>query len=883
MTVRVSPTELHPTHHVALRDRSGKRLGLILCDERGNALARHDLNIMKSPVETTALKQTSGNSSYDIFDYPYNPIVQDDLSGGRGSQDFERDSTKYYDSFRTKSGRANKAYAGPQEQFTSGIRSQDQSTPGSVKWHTLTDDARHIYKRFQASVSYTAALSWLLVRIKGTPAALTIAVYSDSAGDVGAELDSVTVAYTRMDDILSEWLCETISQALTAGTYYWMVVYAAATDNTDNHWKIAVKNAADTTYYSAAFDATPTAATFDLYYRLTTANATKTCIPFEYKEGQYFVISGESGAPSLYMAGDRGTADANGGQLSKVIDATKNWTADEWIGSVVMVIAGTGRLEPQPWRTITDNDTTSLTVDSDWTITHDTTTVYIIQSTKLTEITGHGLTAPVTDVFVSTKNVIYFCQGDAVNIRRAKYETSAGAWTASYADDATNKAVYMAYMPLAKKIVKANNYDANGLVSVAVEDTVPDWATDITFATAVQVDTQYRRINGLEIYPDAGGRESVWIFKEDSIWTHDGGTGAAEEISLREFRSVRSQYAGQRPLRHGVYLYFPLQYGLERYYGSQYDDVGPNLGEGLPANRRGPIAWITGYPGKFFSAIDAGATGYSSVLDSDGWHERYRAPYGQRIKSLAFQTIPGAALDRLWIYQGNDLIWLPFPSETPNELEDTNYPYTPEFCVTLARMHAGMFDVQKLVKLIKLQTEDLEVNATTGEPVCWFELDYRLDEDTDWITFEDIFTTSPTQQIDLTDQYGLAGRRLQFRLRGYTTDNTKTPILLAIIINAVIRTDVKYLYPLTFRLMDDEPLLSGTEYDETDAATRLKQLEDWADASTDSMLWMDSISPLYHGKMVFINPPTTRQIRFGNQDNPFKKYVYHCNVTVQEA
>jgi hypothetical protein len=62
------------------------------------------------------------------------------------------------------------------------------------------------------------------------------------------------------------------------------------------------------------------------------------------------------------------------------------------------------------------------------------------------------------------------------------------------------------------------------------------------------VDSKYRRINGLGIYPDAGGTEAIWIFKEDSVWTHDGGTGAAEEISLEEFRTIRSQYAGRDPL-----------------------------------------------------------------------------------------------------------------------------------------------------------------------------------------------------------------------------------------------------------------------------------------------------------------------------------------------
>jgi len=197
-------------------------------------------------------------------------------------------------------------------------------------------------------------------------------------------------------------------------------------------------------------------------------------------------------------------------------------------------------------------------------------------------------------------------------------------------------------------------------------------------------------------------------------------------------------------------------------------------------------------------------------------------------------------------------------------------------------MHAGMFDIQKMVKLLKLQTEALEVDSD-NVPICWFEMDYRLDGDTEWIEFDTQFITSPTQSIDLTPQLGLAGRRLQFRIRGYTTDATKTPIFLAIIVNAVIRTDVKYMYPIAFRLMDNEPLLSGG-YDPLTAAQKLKQIEDWADASSDSMLRMSSVSPLFDGKVVFINPPTTRQVRRRiYADNEFQRDVYICNLSAQEA
>lgn len=886
--IRVSPLEPFPTHHFALKDRSGRTLGLTVVDEAGVSRPFRDERIyIKNPVETTAQKQTSGSSSYADYDYPYSPIVQDDLSGGRGSIDFERDSTKYYDSYRCRSSRQNKAYAGPLEQWATGLRNQNQTMPNDVRWVNLYSTQRYLYKRFQASASYTVGLAWLLVRRVGTPADLTVAIYSDSAGNLDAELTSISVDYTRMDDVLSEWLNETITQALTNGVYYWIVIYGGANDSALKHWKVAVNNASGTTYYSTSFDTTPTAAGYDLYYRLTDANTTKTCIPYEYKEQQYFAISGTSGAPKLYIAGDRGTADANTGQLTKLIDASKSWVTNEWAGFVVQITDGLGKLEPQTWRTIVSNTATELVVSEAWTITHDTTTEYSILGTKLTEITGHGLTAPITSVLVSVTGVIYFCMGDSVTVRRMREYTSAGTWTREYADEtATTKATFMVYKPQSQKIVIGNNSDVSGNVSVSHSSnaTIPDWGTALTWAAAINVDSKYRRINGMITHPDGSGTEAVWVFKTDMPFIVPG-TGNPYPVTIEEMKTVRGPNNGVNPIRHGVYLYFPMLQGLERYYGGQFDDIGPNLGEGLPTNRRGPIISMVGYPGKFFIAIDAGSSGYSSVMDSGGWHERHRSPKGQRITTMAFQVTPGSGLDRLWIWQGNDLIWLPFPSESTNELEDAQYPYTPEFAITLARMHAGMFDVQKLVKKIKLQTESLEVNTTNGEPICWFELDYRLNQDEAWTTISDIFSESPTQEVDFTKQYGVAGKRLQIRLRGYTTDASKTPVLLAIIVGAVIRVDVKNFYgPFTFLIKDDERV-GVRELDSAyTAEEKLKLFEDWGDASNDSMLKMNSIASICDEKMIFLNVGTRRQIAFKSAaDNPFKGDAYLVSATMQEA
>jgi hypothetical protein len=895
VALRVSPGEPNPTHHFKLRVRSGESLGLLACDAAGKPLDWNDKDLfVKQPIETTALKQTSGASSYDIFDYPYSPIVQDDLSGGRGGQDFERDGTKYFDSYRCNSGRANKAYAGALEQYATGLRNVDQHMPGSVDWIQMTESNRIIYRQFLSS-GLTVGMAWLLARRKGTPGDLTIAIHNNNSGNVGTAVASITVSSTRLADTLSEWLAETISQVLTNGVTYWLVIMAAAGDDERGHWMMGVKREVGLTYASASYTSTPGAATYDLYFRLTPANSEKTCIPFEYKDQQYFVINGATGAPQIFMAGDRGAADANTGQLSRLIDATKSWVTDEHVGSIVMITDGPGKAERQPWRRVTANGSNYLVVDGDWTIAHTTATEYVLLGAKLKQVTGHGLTAPVTDVHVSTTGVIYMMMGDAVAIRALRAFNDSGTWKDfGHADcqrnegDAKSKAVFMVYKDQDQKLVIANNSDASGDVSVntSTNVSIPAWGTNLTWgATAVKIGSKFRRITGLIQYPDLSGNEAVWVMKTDMPWIAPG-TGNPFPVGLDEMKTVRSLHNGVRPIRHGVYVLFPLLQGLQRYYGGQYDDIGPNIGEGLPEALRGPIVWMQGYPGKYFIAIDAGADGYSSIRESGGWHERYRAPKGQRIRAIAFQVVEGPVLDRLWMYQGNDLVWLPFPSDSTNELNDATYPYTPEFAVELSRMHAGMFDVQKIVKRIKLQTERLEVDANTGKRICWFELDYRLNDDAEWTTIADVFDTSPTQEVDFTNIFGVAGKRLKFRLRGYTRDQYKTPVFLAIIVSAVLRVDVKSMYgPFTFLLEDDQKAMGLREEERgMTAAEKLALLEDWSDAGNDSLIQVSSVASLYDGKLVFMNMGVRRQIRLkALSGNTFTSDAYVVSVTFQEA
>lgn len=889
MVIRVAPEEPNLTHHIQLNDRKGVTLGLTICDSNGTPKPFREAGLYTlNPVTTTAFKQTSGNSGYDIFDYPYNPVVQDDVSGGRGNLDFERDSTKFYDSFRAATWRANKAYAGPQEQYVTGAhRSILQSVPGSVNWVPMTESNRVLYKRFQAT-GMTTGRVWMPMRRKGKPGDMTIGIYADSSGARGSLLDSVTVSYGDTADTLMEWLNLTLVETLTNGAYYWLVIEASTSDNNNKYWMIGVKESVGTSYVSDTLETNPAAANFDLYYRLTDADTAKSCIFFEYKEQGYAVVSPTTGAPNIYMFGDRGAADSNTGQLDKLIDATKGWTTDQYVGKVVVITDGPGRLEPQPWRKITANGATSLTVDEAWTIEHTTLTEYVILDDAPKEIMGHGLTAPVTDVVVSPTGVIYFCMGDSTTVRRLRAFNNAGAW-ADFSDavncqaaEGTLMAVFMVYKPQAGTFVVGNNSDGSGNVSVNTStNTAPAWGTALIWGTAKNVDNKYRRIQRLIVHPDPNGDEAVWILKEDMPFVVSG-TYSPYPVGPDEFRTVRSKFNGAAAMRHDVYLYFSLLQGLERYYGGTYSDVGPNLGEGLPANRRGSIVSMVAYPGKFFAAVDGEADGYSSVLVSGGWHEMYRAPKGQRIKAMGFQVIPGTELDRLWIYQGNDFLWMPFPSSSTNELDDDKYMFTPEWAVELSRIHAGMYDVQKIIKIMKVQSERLEVDANTNLPICWFEVDYKVDGDAEWTTLDDAITESPTAEMDFTDEYGLSGKRLNWRIRGYTRNKNKTPVFLAIILFCVIRVDVKEFTGMFNVLCEDGETIGLREGDKTiSAAEKMQVLKDWGDASNTSMLKVRCVSPLLDGRMMFLNMGTRTQVRYkkmGGNDHAGDAYVVQVNL-----
>jgi len=818
-------TSIAPTHHVTLFDGT-TTIGFILVDREGNEEPKA---IQRRAQNRTSLKGSTGEGTYSDFEPPYIPVVQSDWSGGRGQEDFERDRSRFFDSYRVNTWMSSQVILGPQEQYTTGYRVDDYIMPGSVTWTSLLTGDRYLARSFSAEGGAMDRV-YLWVRRVGTPGNLVVELNNNSAGDPDTARETVTVTPATFGSDTASVLYSfdwSGTNTLTGSTTYWVKIYAASVDSAANHWELATSSTVGTTEKSSN-NSSWSAASVGLYFRLIDADDDREHIFFEYKQGQYMVSKPTDGsAAQLWINGDRGAADANTGALTTLVDATKSWTTNEFANAVVILTAGTGSEEIVDWRVISSNTGTALTVSPAWNITHDTTTEYVIVADDTwIEITGHGLTKPVTDVQVS-KDVIYFAQADSTNIRRANFYNNAGTWTARYADDGTNKGTFLELVedPVDGQQVWVADVGAGTVARANAQS----WGTDLTLGTAITVGNTNTRITGLDKY---GSPEVLWVLKEDSQWAVQN--DIPDQIPLREMGSVRSDKNGRAHLVHGVYLYFSLLHSLERYFRNNLDDVGPSLDFGLPANRQGPIVDLVGYPGIFFAAVDGGTANYSSILVTSGsrdWHELYRAPQtGQRIRNLHFQVIPGSTIDRLWFSQGTDVLWLPFPSDTLDPFRDSNYLFTHEGHLITSWMYAGMQSVAKFFKSVKVFGENYSGSTQI------IECDYQTDGDTETSTWNNIsgtFDTIPVEEIDLVADSvanAVTGRRVRFRFRFYTGSNAATPRMKAAVAEMFGKIDQKYSLSFSFRAQDfDEDLQGRLSSDRVE--TLQNQLETWASSA----------------------------------------------------
>jgi len=845
MDVRVGYDLARPSHHLSLSDGE-TTIGLNLCNKSGNM----DANALKrNPVNRTALKTSQGSLAYSDLEEPWVSVAQTSWANGRGEDDLDTDKGSFFDNFRTIV-LGDEVILGALERMHSGLRKGDihQNKGTGLSWVGLFGESAYTAVKFTADEDYDAVNVYLEIKRKGTPqGSLYAGLFNDDGGVPGTEINSASFDTTDIDDILAIKLRATItSSSLTATTDYWVKVWAADGDG-ENCWLVGMDNdySGSTTYRSES-EVTWVSLANQMYYYVAEDVTQYSPIFFKYRRADYVVLSSPSGAPTIYINGDRGFADANTGVLSTLIDGTKTWETNQFAGAIAIIISGDGINEPQRWRVIDSNTDTTLTLSEDWTIEHDTTTEYVILGADTwEEVAGHGITEPVSDVLVHN-NIMYFAVGEDAAIRRGRYNSAGYAW----ADDGTNRANYLCAVFNGTddySIWRARNeYSVVGVPLIDKADS-QSWAVNLVFGDDIVFKDSYGKITNLLEY---GTENTLWVMREGIVFYLSDGIPI--KIPLEEMATMMDDNNGSATLIHNVFLFFTLGSGIERYYESSLDDVGMNRNEGMPVNRQGIVSSMLGRPGEYYASIDGGSSNYSSIMACDGseaWYEVFRGYVeGERILDTHFQAVPGSAPDRMMVYVGGDILTLNFPSATVDPTKDSRYAYTHEGAIESGYVYANLFDVYKIYNSLKLFTENLTEDEQT------VEFDYKINEETTWTTLdENVFYESPSQELLFGDIFSVSAKRLRYRLRLMTEDSYISPTVKAAVIEAIARVDVKYNYTTNYRAVDGDIDLEAVENPlRRDAADVIHVIDGWAEGLTP--LIMRSTKEPYDNKRVYIDP-----------------------------
>jgi hypothetical protein len=374
------------------------------------------------------------------------------------------------------------------------------------------------------------------------------------------------------------------------------------------------------------------------------------------------------------------------------------------------------------------------------------------------------------------------------------------------------------------------------------------------------------RVNAVAPYVDEITGETIpWLLTDRGVMRVV--EGEIIPLPQDELAAISTERLGAAWCRNNTYLYFTLgERKVLRLYGRQIEDVGPDLGEGLPAERDGtPCALISFAGGKVALAIDGGASKFSSVLmrSNDGWHELYRAPRaGLRIRGISYQETGESG--RIWINQGGDMLSIPY---NVNPESDPAYPYTFEGHLVTGRIHYGRYDIEKFFNSLKLIGEQMSASAS-------ILVQQRTSAGGGWVNVGEF--TSDSQEQNISPDYSASGRWMQFRYIFRTGDRLVSPVHISSVLAGLMRIKQVPAVRITFRLVDDDKDLQGNPEGLT-ARAKWDILESWMGKPEPVLMNCDN--SLYDGRYVFIDDKGSRYLsRYYDADR--MRHGYICQAVL---
>lgn len=761
-------------------------------------------------------------------------IRQEDWTGGRGSDVFRRDTSKFLDSINLNTSVDGYAMNGPLMKITAGrgtagnmSRKVVSHQPGThSNLDVLLPNSAGQAKKQKFTIAtgegFTSLNVSILARKIGTPANdLTVALHLDNSGSVGTQVAYVLLTPASVTDDRLTWRILTTAWNLTVAGDYWILVYGSGNTST-NGWRILLDGISGEPYHIIS----------------SSVNGARRVKMFEYKRQLYALVMYDTANAQLLMNGDRGVATGTQ-STTTLVDTTKTsaWRDDEWNGCTLYVTAGTNKGE---YRTITDTvkATGTLTLDvalPQVCVAGATGSEYVILGSETwqeagytTALSGSGLTT-ASDVVV-LGDVVYFAQGDAVNMRRMREYNNAGVWARDFAEDGTNKATFLLSAPhweTNNPAVYKGNQDT---VSVSVAPKVA-WGTNLTFAAAIEITSKYSLLTGITEY-----NNTVYAATDDNVWELKDGYFARVPITIDRARDERN---GVAMAWWNTQLFHSFQGGLERLYGSVVDDIGPDRGTGMEADRRGQIVDLVPVANKLF-AMYYSPSGYGTLMETvdpgGNWHNLYtHYAKGQRFSGLYYQTVPGKS-NRLWFCTGYSLLYLVMPDDLHTPLHDSNARFANEGFLITGWYDAASPELDHFFDDLRLTTRFLGT-PPDADPLLplmstYLEIEYQTDnlDTTDvWTDFTTTVFANPYTKIEVGDQ-NVTGRMIRFRIR-FTCGGIRPAVLNAMELRLVQMNEVMFDFIFDIQLGDRLMLMTGNDRTEKAEAV-MAVIESWDEDAT---------------------------------------------------
>jgi len=374
------------------------------------------------------------------------------------------------------------------------------------------------------------------------------------------------------------------------------------------------------------------------------------------------------------------------------------------------------------------------------------------------------------------------------------------------------------------------------------------------------------RVNNMIEYGGGAGQvgRKTWVGTNKNVYYIEG--GQLKPIYSKEIEELEHYRNCELMEVNDVYLYFNQKDKIQSYYSGQLKNVGPDAEYGLPSGRQGIPCTGATYPGRLYVGIDAGTSGTSSVIyrKNFGWHEAYRAPLaGERIKKIHIVGRDDTT-DRMYISEGADVLWIPV---SLNPELDSDYEYAFDGAITTARIYGGLRETQKYYHSLTAIQESID-RSDAAALVANVIIDYRVPgaSESVWTAISGVYSSVNVHNVKyISSDYDVTGRWIQFRIRFETGFSNYSPILVALVLDALERLDVNDTYSYTVGLKEGkDKLLGDNGMDTQTGVEKLTQLETWVDDA--KPLTLNTCSQFEDGKLVFIEG-LRKRVRYHKVDN----------------